>query len=175
MAERAAATVTFVPAALADALLPKGGDRVIATSELLERLSGSNLPLEIDGGLSPAIVAQAISDRLLASFAAFVPAPAAGGSPSFRLAAGLPIERVVWDLKAPADGVRAITLTLDPLAPIANPSALVHETVIPPLDLGFREVVASANLPRVRNGVPAIGVRLSLPRLENRPCAWFSR
>jgi len=163
VAERAAATATFVPATLAEALLKVGGDRVLEISELMERLCGTGLPLEFDGGISPATVAQAICDRLLASFAAFVPAPAAGGSPCFRFAANLPIERVAWDLQAPADGVRAITLTLDPLAPIADPSALVHETVIPPLDLGFREVVASANLPRVRSGVPAIGVRLSLP------------
>jgi hypothetical protein len=163
VAERAAATATFVPAALVDALLQGSGDRVIETAELMKRLGALSAPVEIGGGLSPAAASQAICDRLLATFAAFVPAAAAGGSPCFRFAANLPIERVVWDLRGPADGLRAMALTLDPLAPIANPSALIREVVIPPLDLGFREVVASANLPRVRTGVPAIGVRLGLP------------
>jgi hypothetical protein len=163
VAARAAATAAFVPAALVEALLPEGGSRAIGTSQLLERLSGAGLPLDIDGGLSPTTVAQPICDRLLSSYAVLIPAAAAGGSPCFRFDADLPLEQITWDLQAPADGVRAITLTLDPLAPSEDQAALIREVVIPPLDLGFREVVATANLPRARSGVPAIGVRLSLP------------
>jgi len=49
-------------------------------------------------------------------------------------------------------------------------ASLIHERIIPPLDLGFHDVVIAANLPVHRTGVPAIGVRVDIaPNPPHRP------
>ena len=64
-------------------------------------------------------------------------------------------DRMAWDLSQPAEAMRAFVLQLDPLGglqELGNLAGLVHEVSIPPLDLGFREIVVSANLPPNRAG-----------------------
>ena len=163
VAARAAASIEFVPARLIDALLAGSTDRSIGAARAVERLTASGLPVTIGGTASADAVAQAFADRLLAAYATFVAAAGAGDPPCFRFADTPPVERVTWDLSTPAGGVRAFALALDPPGRLQDAARLIHEISIPPLDLGFREIIATANLPPGRTGIPAIGARISLP------------
>jgi hypothetical protein len=166
VAPRAPAVADFVPADLLAALLSGRPDGLIAAPELVERLQDPALPLGVEGGVARDRVSQILADRLAAAYGSLVPAPAATDPPYFRLAKPSSAERVRWDLGTPTAVSRAFVLQVDPLSglrPAADLAALIHEVTIPPLDLGMREIVATANLPPNRVGLPAVGARVSLP------------
>ena len=134
--------------------------------QLIERLTDPALPLIITGSEPRSAVAVALADRLAAAYGSFVAAAGASDPPCFSFDDRLPAERLTWNLSQPAEAMRAFVLQLDPLSglqDLGNLAGLVHEVTIPPLDLGFREIVVTANLPPNRVGLPAIGVRISLP------------
>lgn len=161
VAPRLAVATSFVPTTLIPALLGSGS--TIGVPQLLARLADPSLPLEVTGG-SRVTAAQALCDRILAAWGSFVPAAGADDPPCFAFPGPLPVSRMDWDLRVPAEGLRGFVLPLAPLAPAREiASSLVHEISIPPLDLGFRDIVVSANLPPNRAGLPAVGVRISLP------------
>jgi hypothetical protein len=164
VAPRVASSAEFVPAALLPALLSDGV--TIGVPQLIERLTDPALPLTITGSETRGTVAVALADRLAAAYGSFVAAAGASDPPCFRFDGPLPVEQLTWDLSQPADAARAFVVQLDPLRGVrefGDPADLVHEVTIPPLDLGFREIVVTANLPPNRVGLPAIGVRISLP------------
>ena len=164
VAPRVAASAEFAPAALLPALL--AGGTTIGVPQLIERLIDPALPIVITGSETRGTVAVALADRLAAAFGSFVAAAGASDPPCFGFDGPLPAERLTWDLSQPTEAVHAFVLQLDPLKGLrefAGPANLVHEVTIPPLDLGFREIVVTANLPPNRVGLPAIGVRISLP------------
>jgi hypothetical protein len=164
VAPRIAASVEFAPAALVPALL--AGGTTIGVPQLIERLTDPALPLTLTGSETRGAVAVALADRLATAFGSFVAAAGASDPPCFGFDGPLPAEQLTWDLSLPAEAVHAFVLQLDPLKGLrefAGPPNLVHEVTIPPLDLGFREIVVTANLPPNRVGLPAIGVRISLP------------
>jgi hypothetical protein len=164
VAPRVAALAEFAPAALLSALLASG--TAISVPQLIERLADPALPLTITGSETRGTVAVALADRLAAAYGSFVAAAGASDPPCFRFDGPVPVERLTWDLSQPAEAVHAFVMQLDPLGSMrgfADPAKLVHEVTIPPLDLGFREIVVTANLPPNRVGLPAIGVRISLP------------
>jgi hypothetical protein len=80
---------------------------------------------------------------------------------------------VAWDLNQPCIVPRAFALQFDLLTALraaGDPASLVHERIIPPLDLGFHRIIVAANLPPNRIGVPAIGVRIDIaPSPPQRP------
>ncbi len=170
VAARAQGSVNFVPAALMAQLL--GDGKTISREDLITRLSDPSLSPVLVTSANRIDIADAMADRLLAAFGQFVPAAAAQDRAGFAIPGPLTAERLDWDLSVPAPGARAYTLHLDTLTGLANldPASLIAETVVPPLDLGFREVLLAANLPLWRIGAPAIGVRLSAPPAPpNRP------
>ena len=166
VAPRAPAVAEFVPADLLTSLLAGQSDGLIAAPQLVERLRDAALPVSVEGGVARDRVSEILADRLAAAYGGLVPAPGASDPPYFRFATSSSTERVRWDLSTPTAVSRAFVLQVDPLSglrSVADLNALIHEVTIPPLDLGMREIVATANLPSNRVGLPAIGVRVSLP------------
>ncbi len=172
VAPRAAAQVSFVPAALMPQVLGGTTQTFLTREDLVTRLTDQSLSPALQTDALRADVADAVADRLLATFGQFAPAAGALDFPGFNITGALPTERLDWDLSQAAAAQRAFMLRLDTLSGLAalDPTALVRELTIPPLDLGFREVIMAANLPAPRMGAPAIGVRLSAPPAPpNRP------
>jgi hypothetical protein len=171
VATRANGSVSFAPAPLMAQLLGTGKS-TISREDLITRLSDSSRSPALSTAASRIDIAEAVADRLLAAFGQFMPAAGTQDFPGFAIPGPLSSERLDWDLSVPAAGARAYALKLDTLTGLAqlDPGSLVEEIVIPPLDLGFREVRLAANLPARRIGAPAIGVRLSAPPAPpNRP------
>jgi hypothetical protein len=172
VAPRTAAQVSFVPAALMPQLLGGAGGTFLAREDLVTRLSDQALSPALQTDAMRADVADALADRLLATFGQFAPAAGALDFGGFAFSGPLPTERLDWDLSQPAAAMRAFVIRLDTVSGLAalDPASMVRELTIPPLDLGFRDVVLAANLPAPRIGAPAIGVRLSAPPAPpNRP------
>jgi hypothetical protein len=165
VAERAAAKVTFDPAALLAGLI-KGGDGAVAAADLLAYLTqpADGLHIQISGGVDQRRAPQILADRLFAAYGTLAPAAAADGPLTIAFAKP-PAGAVTWDLSQPTAVPRGFVVQLDLLAALrsAKASDCVRELDIPPLDLGFRQVTVTANLPPHRSGVPAIGVRLDMP------------
>lgn len=174
IAPRMPAQVTFEPAALLDAILVELTGRQISVAALLAFLSRpvEALPIQIVPSGDTSRLPQILLDRLFGAYGALVPAPDATSGPTIAFSTP-PAGKVVWDLGQPCEVPRAFALQLDlltALRKISDTSALIHETIIPPLDLGFRDIVVVANLPIHRSGVPAIGVRIDIaPNPPHRP------
>ena len=165
VAARAAAVADFVPSTLIAALVGSAAGRTIAATALFDRLMDPAVPVAIAGNASRDAIARALTDRLAAAYGVLVPAASAGDTPCFQLSDRATAERVTWDLSVPAAGTRAFLLTLSNIGgmPKDVASSLIHELAIPPLDIGFRDIVVEANLPRNRAGIPLIGVRIEMP------------
>ena len=165
VAARASAKVSFVPAILIPQLLGAKAGGFVTREDLISRLG--------DAGLSPGLtttafrpdIAPPVADRLIAGFGRFQPTLDPGDPPGFIMTGPFPGERLDWDLSTPQTAPRAFALHTDTLSGLAalDPAKLVRELVIAPLDLGFRDIALAANLPAPRLGVPALGVRLSIP------------
>jgi hypothetical protein len=172
VAPRIPATVKFQPAALLDAVLSGHTDRRIAAPDLLGALRRT-LPIELNGTTDPTGLSEVLMDRLFAAWGTLVPAPGVADPPWIEFAA-VGAESVMWDLNVPQKVPRAFAVQLDPLSALrqADTAGFVREITVPPLDLGFRSVPVSANLPGNRLGVPAIGVRIEVaPSPPARPAA----
>jgi hypothetical protein len=174
IAPRMPARVTFEPAALLDAALRGTANRQIDAAALHAFLSRpvEALPLQIVPSGDTSRLPQILLDRLFAAYGALAPAPDAASGPMIAFSAP-PSGQVIWDLAQPCVVPRAFALQFDlltALKDIGDTSALIHETIIPPLDLGFHDIVVVANLPIHRSGVPAIGVRIDIaPNPPHRP------
>jgi hypothetical protein len=171
VAARVPAQVSFVPAALMAQLAAAAG-APLTWESMVDRLSEASLTPALQTAAARVDVAQAVADRLLATYGAFVPAAGLLDFATFTVPSGPPTERLDWDLSQPAPGSRGCVLRLDTVKGLADldPASLVREVTIPALDLGFRDVALAANLPSPRVGAPAIGVRVSVPPAPpNRP------
>jgi hypothetical protein len=111
-----------------------------------------------------------MADHTLATFARFVPAAGASVEPTFALQAPPGTNQAaVWDLSQPKVVPKIFMLTLNPfeearrVAQAQGVQAVLHETVVPPLDTGFETVLVSANLPPGIQGVRSLGVHLVAP------------
>lgn len=163
VAPRVASRVDFIPAALFAALLTNGPN--ITRQALIDGLHKDLPSLHISGDARRDQVAEALADRLAAAFGQFTPGDA-GGFASFAFSQSKSSERIQWDLATPTAVSRPFVLWLDPLASLAgipDKSVLIRETIVPPLDFGFRDIVVAANLPKNRRGIPAIGARIVVP------------
>jgi hypothetical protein len=174
VAPRMLARVTFEPAALIGAILSRSNNRQIEIANVLAFLSRpvDSLPLEISPPGDASRLPQILADRLFAAYGSLVPAPDAVAGPTIAFATPA-AGKVIWDISQPCIVPRAFALQFDLLTAlkgIGDPSLLIRETIIPPLDLGFHDIVIAANLPANRTGVPAIGVRIDIaPNPPHRP------
>jgi hypothetical protein len=174
IAPRMKASVTFEPAALLDDILKGSAGRQCEFAEVLSSLSRpiSALPLEISPTADASRLPQIMADRLFAAYGALTPAPDAVSGPRIVFSTP-PVGKVTWDLNEPSIVPRAFALQFDlltALRSLGDPAPLIHERIIPPLDLGFHDIVIAANLPVHRTGVPAIGVRVDIaPNPPHRP------
>ena len=135
--------------------------------------SASRLLVQIEAmplDLEPSRFAQAMADHTLANFARFVPAAGASVEPTFELQAPPETnQEAVWDLSQPRVVPKIFVLTLNPfeaarrVAEAQGVQAVLHETVVPPLDTGLETVLVSANLPPVIQGIRFLGVHLVAP------------
>jgi|GEM_PF-2084303 len=166
VAPRVPVRADFVPFDLLDALVADCPGRAIAVPDLQKRLLTPPGRLTLTGSAPTDILAQVLTDRLCSAFGAFVPAARPVDPPCFSFAAQASTDAVSWDLNTVAVVSRAFLLQADlltALKAVQDPASLVHEIAVPPLDLGFREIVVSANLPANRVGVPVIGARIDMP------------
>ena len=176
VASRVPVFVQFEPAKLIAALVQGKAGGQIALPDLLAAFTGPSgaLPYVIVAGTipDPQIFGQAMTDRLIAAYGSFVPAPMIEGPPY--IAFQPPPDPVAtttlqWDLAQPVFTTRQWATLLDPLTALQTAAkangadSLVKNLVIPPLALGFLRIDLAANLPAPRVGVPAIGVTLSIP------------
>lgn len=167
VAPRAPLQLTFAPAELLDAILAGANDREIDYAALLAILMRplSSLPIKITAGADATRLPEILRDRLFAAYGSLVPAPAARDPLRIRFASP-PSGTVAWDLSQPVVAPRAFSMQFDMLRGLreaGDPAKLIHETVIPALDVGFRSITVAANLPKNRVGVPAIGARIDVP------------
>jgi hypothetical protein len=135
--------------------------------------SASSLPVQIEVtplDLDPAHFAHAMADHTLANFARFVPAAGASIEPTFELQAPPETnQEAIWDLSQPKIVPKIFVLTLNPfeearrVVEAQGVQAVLHETVVPPLDTGFETILVSANLPPAVQGVRLLGVHLVAP------------
>jgi hypothetical protein len=135
--------------------------------------SATSLPGQIEVtplDLEPALFAQAMTDHTLANFARFVPAAGASVEPTFELQAPPETnQEAVWDLSQLKVVPKIFVLTLNPfeaarrVAEAQGVQAVLHETVVPPLDTGFETILVSSNLPPAIQGVRFLGVHLVAP------------
>lgn len=173
VAPRLPATVVFDPAEFLPALA--GGQEVMAREDLLGRLATDvgALPLEIlhAADLDPAVLAEALVDRVGTRFGAVAPAPtgAAQRGGHLRLPADPPAGRFTWDLREPVATTRVLVLTADPMADVRafvqahGADALVRRRTVPPLSTGQLDVTVTVNLPERPVGVLDLGVELAAP------------
>lgn len=174
IAPRMPARAILEPAPILDAALRGTTNRHTGVADLLAFLSRpvDALTLQIAPSGDKSRLPQILLDRLFAAYGVLVPAQDADSGPTIAFSTP-PSGEVVWDLSQPCVVSRAFTLQFDlltALKDVGDTSALVHETIIPPLDLGFHDIVVAANLPIHRSGVPAVGVRIDIaPNPPHRP------
>jgi hypothetical protein len=184
VAPRLALFVQFQPVTLLTDILQNHPDRTIAVAEIVSFfLAGT--PTSYPVALSAAIpagqqvnLAQLMTDRIVGSYAALVPAPGVtdSGYVQFRSFDQIDSAQVRWDLNEAALGMRPWVFLLDPLAAIralndpAILSGLVKEISIPPLQIGLFHVDLTASLPPSRAGISAIGAQIEVaPNPPMRP------
>lgn len=175
---RAPVRVDFDAASLLRAI----GDRLggeMARTELHRLLSteADSVPVtwqERDGGgarQDTSGASQALTDRLVAEFGNWTPAPADDLRPHLTLPEPSEVgdERYEWDLDVPRAAERLFLLRFDPFGEVQEAldvhgmDAFVRNVTVPPLRTGAVVVDVSANLPLERSGIPAIGVHLEVP------------
>lgn len=175
VAPRIEAYAQFDPTALLGALLSGHDDRMIAPSDVLSFFSAplSKYPVTLtavpDG--AAAAVAQILTDRVIASYAALAAAPAVTDPAFVQFKPVSQIETAVtrWDLNEPTRVMRPWVYLLDPIGSVralnnaAVLASVVKEISFPALNLGCYRVYLTANLPQSRTGIAALGARVEMP------------
>lgn len=184
VAPRLAVYAEFDPVALLSALIGARANRAMAVSDVLAFFAtpAGSLPLTLTT-LPPgceAILAQILTDRVVAEYGALIPAPNLADPPyvQFKTAAEIDTGITRWDLAEPAAVWRPWVFTLDPIGSVkalndpAVLAAVVKNVTVPALNIGFHQVDFTATLPPSRVGIAAVGARLSVP--PNPPARTFS-
>ncbi|NER83744.1 MAG: hypothetical protein F6K42_30210 [Leptolyngbya sp. SIO1D8] len=186
VAPRLPVKVRFNPAALLEALVsmlpqPVAPAPVVARDALVQALRDlSQLPIQLTGeseSVDPTILAETLTDWIRVRFGQRVPAPAShqGACMALPSLETVPPGDYTWDLSTPLRCPRPVVLTLDPLRAARNLvtdqglDAVFHTTIVPPIPTGAVTLEVSANLPRQRQGILAMGAHLyAPPRLPYR-------
>jgi hypothetical protein len=116
-------------------------------------------------------LAQIMTDRVVAAYAAITPSPGITDSAyvQFKPANQIDTATTRWDLNEPTLVMRPYVYMLDPFSSIRalnNPAVLagiIKEITVPPLSLGLTRVNLTASLPPSRVGISALGARIDLP------------
>jgi hypothetical protein len=170
VAQRTPVSVQFDPVALLNALLAGKASRSMAVADVLAVFTQSTgLPLKTSGTATPDF-AQAMTDRVVATFASLTAAPGLSdpSTVAFVDASALTPGTIAWDLSQPALAYRQWVLELDATSELRAAVAkngldfFVKEVTAPPLEAGVYSIDVTANLPPNRNGVPAIGANIEL-------------
>jgi hypothetical protein len=183
VAPRLPVFVQFDPTALLTALLARFPDRTMAVADVLAFFTApvANYPLTLTAvpSGSEATLAQIMTDRVIAAYAALTPSPGINDTAFVRFLPMDQIETAItrWDLNEPTVVMRPWIYTLDPIGSMRvlnDPSLLANvlqEITIPTLSLGTRRIYVTASLPPSRVGIAATGVRLAMP--SNPPTRFF--
>ena len=171
VAPRVPVAVEFDPATLLQAILSGRANRQIPVSDVLAFFTGptSGWPVKLSAPPTPEL-SQPLADRIIAAYATLIPAPAVTDPAyvQFNYPGQVDAGTVQWDLSQPAAVFRQYVLTLDPLSTLAPVVAsgggdkLIRDVVVPPLNFGIYNIDLTADLPRNRVGVPALGVNLQV-------------
>jgi hypothetical protein len=180
VAPRLPLKVQFDPVVLLDRLAALGkGQRLVSDAAIVEyfRQDLTALPLTLTGSASREDFADTMADWVRAHYGQMAPATLADDQTMVMLADAAPGLQS-WDLSQPQITMRTVLLTLDPLEAARQLvqsqglSAVLHETIVPPLPLGMVSVTVQASLPAPIVGVVALGVTLKAPPfLPHRPQA----
>ncbi len=185
VAPRLSVYAQFSPTALLTSLLANYPDRSISVAEIYNFFFSASLsqyPATLttvpDG--SQANLAQIMTDRIIAAYAALTPSPGVTDSAfvQFKPANQIDTATTRWDLNEPTLVMRPYIFMLDPFSSIRalnNPAVvagIVKEITVPPLSLGLTSVTLTASLPPSRVGISALGARVDLP--PNPPARPFS-
>jgi hypothetical protein len=184
VAPRLETYVQFDPAALLAALLAGHAGRSMAVTDVLSFFTAplSTYPVTVsavpDGGNLN--LAQIMTDRVIASYADLTPSPGVADSAFVQFRPMNQIDTAVtrWDLNEPTQVMRPWVFMLDPIGSVRalnDPAVLasvVKEVTFPALNLGCYRVYLTANLPRNRSGIAAVGTRVEMP--PNPPVRPFS-
>ncbi len=174
----------FDPTALLTALLTGHADRSMAVPDVLSFFTAplSNYPVTLTAvpNGSADDLAQIMTDRVIAAYAALTPSPGVTDAAfvQFRPMNQIDTALTRWDLSQPTLVMRPWIYTLDPIGSVRalnNPAVLasvVKEITIPAMSLGFQRVYLTASLPPARVGIGAVGARLQMP--PNPPVRFFS-
>jgi hypothetical protein len=184
VAPRLGVFAQFDPTTLLSALLANHADRSISIPEILSFFSApsTKYPVTLTAvpGGSEAILAQIMTDRVIAAYAALAPSPGVTDPASvvFKPISQIDTATTRWDLSEPTLVMRPWIFMLDPIGSVRalnNPAVLaqvVKEISIPAMSLGAERVYLTASLPPTRVGIAAIGAHLQMP--PNPPARFFS-
>jgi hypothetical protein len=182
VAPRVPVRVRFSPADVLNALARLSPDAAspVLTRDQVEHFFEQDighLPLTIDGAVSPEMhrdLVETLADHVRVAYGDFVASPRTPVEASMALRMSEARSgAVTWDLSQPLAAPRALVAALDPfeaarlLVTREGITAVVKQTVVPPLAIGTRRVHVSANLPPARAGVITLGVDIDAP--ENPP------
>lgn len=186
VAARVPLSVTFDPTTALAALLQLADySRHITYDKLLAYLHTDPVPsiFSVTGELAtvePLVLAEALAERLVARFGAYVASPALPAAPTIELVAADTIGAgvITWDLAQPELVQRVMILEANPLeaaralAASDGVTAVCRELVVETINSGYLAVEVDANLPERLEGILGIGATLSAPpALPFRPQA----
>jgi hypothetical protein len=189
VAPRVPVQVRFSPADVLGELAQLTPDPAapVITRDRLEQYFAQELhrlPLTLSGALPIGMdtdFIECLADRVRVDYGRFV---AARDTP-VRSSIGLDMREAVpgsvtWDLGEPIAARRTVVAALDPfeaarrVVTAEGISAVVKQTIVPPLETGTRRVHVTANLPAARSGVISLGVDLvARERPPQRPQAVY--
>lgn len=168
--------ISFQPRELITALAALGENRLVARDDVVAffRTDPSSFPIKLDGPFREELkddFAEAVADLVRNRYARSAPAPKDPMKEYFALPAPETAgsDTLDWDFSEPHRVSRGLVLSLDPfaaakqLAASEGLAAVVHQTVIPPIQIGTHQVWITANLLSERPGVLASGVTLKAP------------
>jgi hypothetical protein len=185
VAPRLQVYVQFDPTALLTALLGSHADGLIAVADIFSfffsaPLSEYPVTLTAVPEGNQANLAQIMTDRVIAAYAALAPSPDVTDNAfvQFRAIDQIDTATTRWDLDEPTLVMRPWIFMLDPIGSMralnnsAVLSSVVKETIVPTLELGLYRVDLTASLPPSRVGISAVGARVEMP--PNPPARPFS-
>jgi hypothetical protein len=175
LAPRAAATVTFSPRALSEALRARAdaGGRIAEAAIVALWAAPDGVALLASTGVEDrrAELARVLADWTTAGFAEPAAAAAGAAQPTVRLRADAPAGEapMTWDLSEGRTTTRTVVLALDAFEAARRAvatgglAAIWRETVVPPLETGVVRIEVDTNLPEQVGGLVGAGVELRSP------------